>query len=105
MYQHLVMAHAALITAPSPAPTPDGGAVVGGEINKAGLYTIVGIAVSVLFVIAGVSIMTRHKKLTIGQAGSESGVIGIGATLIAVGLLGGTIILGIVSGVIGLAID
>lgn len=93
VYQHFVMTHATLAaTLAAAAPT---------GINKVGVITIVGFAVSVLLVIAGASIMTRHKTITMGKAGSESGVLGIGMTLIALGLfISGAIILGLISGVI-----
>ena len=92
VYQHFVMTHATLAATLAAAPT---------GINKVGVITIVGFAVSVIIIIAGASIMTRHKTITMGKAGSESGVLGIGMTLIAIGLfISGAIILGLISGAI-----
>ena len=68
-------------------------------INESGLWGLVGVAVTVLMVIIGLTFLAKSKNTTLSQAGERSAVGGIGLFWIGAAAASGVATVGLFSGI------
>lgn len=79
-------------------PTPAGAA----GLNWTGISTIIGVILSMLLIYGGLWIGSQFKEGDVAKAGTQAGHMGVGISLVVVGLVvGGATIINLFTGFVG----